>query len=359
MTPYLVPPVPQHYPAFAPASSMSDSSPSYAHNESYVQLDVPTQLLEASPDNAYIPIEQDELFQLDSPMAGEYILYLPKEGEALVECQDRFALNARCGRYSVADGVSGSFASGPWARIIARGFVEYGLVLETSELPRVRDIERTGQYLGERIQFEQWLSRCRKTWYEWMQLRWVPTMNALRASRGDSPVNWDIDIEQGAQTTLVGCQLRYRSDPSDPYIDVYVSVIGDSECFHFRRNAQNAWECISALPFITTDEFNAHPATLATRPYATLVERAWIHHQEGCIAALPGDCVVLATDTLSKWILMQLQSGKKDWTVLLDSTDKALHEQMLRHELHENRMEDDDVTMLVIPITPHREEIPL
>ena len=178
-------------------------------------------------------------------------------------------------------------------------------------------------------------------------------MNARHASRGDSPVNWDIDIGQGAQTTLAGCQLRFRPDPADPYIDVYVSVIGDSECFLFRRNIQNAWECIAALPFITPDEFNTPPTVLVTSPHTELVERAWTHHQEGYVAALPGDCVVLATDTLAKWILMQLQSGKKDWTVLLDSTDKALHEQMLRHELHENRIENDDVTMLVIPIAPH------
>ena len=77
---------------------------------------IPTTL---TSDTSYIPIEQDELFQLDLPTTGEYVLYLPKEGEALVECQDRFALNAHRRRYAVADGVSGSFAPGPWARIVA------------------------------------------------------------------------------------------------------------------------------------------------------------------------------------------------------------------------------------------------
>ena len=372
MASYSVPPVSQHEPVFATAgSSISDALPSYpiheaspempyyqphSEEERYVSHDRTPRILDDILDDTYVPIEQDELFHLDTPTAGEYILYVPEEGTSLVECQDRFALNARCGRYAIAEGVSGSFASGSWASIIARGFVEYGLPLEVSELPRVRDIERTGQFLGERYQFEQWLSRCRNTWHTWIKQRWVPTMDALRAKRGDDAINWNFDIEHGAQTTLAGCQLRFRSDPADPYIDVYVSIIGNSECFLFRRNTQNAWECIAALPFIAPGEFNTPLTVLATSPQSILVEPAWTHHQEGCVAALPGDCVVLATDTLAKWILMQLQNGKKDWTVLLDSTDKALHEQMLRYELHENRIENDDVTMLVIPIAPHTEE---
>ena len=40
----------------------------------------------------YVPIDQDPLFQLDAPVANERCFLLPKEGEPLVECQDRFAL---------------------------------------------------------------------------------------------------------------------------------------------------------------------------------------------------------------------------------------------------------------------------
>lgn len=300
----------------------------------------------------YVPIEQDALFQLDTPMADEYVLYLPKEGEALVECQDRFALDTvgRC--YAIADGVSGSFVPGPWARIVARGFVEY--VSETlREAPGghyERVSSRAEQCFGDSTHFEQWLQQCRHAWYRWMRERWVPTINAMRVHHGNSAMNWDIEIEQGAQTTLTGCWLRPRTDPLDAYIDVFVSIIGDSEFFLFRRDEQGEWQNIVALPFISVDEFEIRPTVLATRPQAELVERAWMRRQEGCVPALPGDRIILATDTLAKWLLSQVQHQEKAWTLLLDSTDSSLHERLLRHELHENRMEDDDLTMLVIPV---------
>ncbi len=310
----------------------------------------------AQPSHSYIPIEQDELFQLDLPTMGEYVLYLPKEGEALVECQDRFALNAYRGRYAIADGVSGSFAPGPWARIVAHGFVEYAVntSLEEPEVFHESSERNTSYSFGHRMQFEQWLRQCCHEWYQWMRERWVPTMNVLHES---SPINWDIEIEQGAQTTLTGCWLLPHTDPSNPYIDILVSIIGDSEFFLFRRDEQEVWQNVGAAPFTSASEFDSYPPVLATKPKAELIERAWNWHQEFLVSALPGDRIVLATDTLAKWIIMQLQYQMTTWTLLLDSTDAALHEQMLRQELHANRMEDDDLTMLVIPISSSRSEI--
>lgn len=304
-------------------------------------------------DASYIPIEQDELFQLDLPTIGEYILYLPKEGQTQVDCQDRYALNPRKGRYAITDGVSGSFVPTSWARIIARGFVEYELDARQTVpmMSQGQDATGSSQYFGERSQFEQWLNQCRMWWYEWMKNRWVPTINARRMQFGDSPLDWESEIVRGAQTTLTGCALRPRSNPADPYIDVYVSSIGDSEFFLFRRDEQGIWQNVAALPYISIDEFDNQPAVLTTAPEATQTDRAWTQRQEGYIAALPGDRIVLATATLAQWILMQVQMQGSIWTMLLDSTNQAAHQQMLRSEQHANRLGNDDVTMLVIPVT--------
>ncbi|HCI79961.1 MAG TPA: hypothetical protein DHW02_09730, partial [Ktedonobacter sp.] len=78
------------------------------------QLDIP-----------YEPIEQDAIFQLDTSV-GVRCLMLPKEGEPLVECQDRYALDDSQRCYALADGVSNSFVPGPWARIVTKRFVECG-----------------------------------------------------------------------------------------------------------------------------------------------------------------------------------------------------------------------------------------
>ena len=299
--------------------------------------------------HSYTPIEEDELFRLDQPTNGEYILFLPKEGEALVECQDRFALNAAGGRYAIADGVSGSFAPGPWARIVACNFVEHAYTPLTIQAYKQADSEQKTTYgFGTRLQFEHWLHQCRDQWYTWMRERWVPTMHALSELRGNELVDWEFEIEQGAQTTLTGCWLFPSS--SGTHINIFASVIGDSEFFLFRQDKAGTWRNITAFPFTSTDQFDAHPLVLATRPQAQLVERVWHGYQEGVVTALPGDRIMLATDTLAKWILMQLEQHMTTWTQLLDSTDTTLHEQMLRQELHANQMEDDDLTMLVISV---------
>ena len=89
---------------------------------------------------------------------------------------------------------------------------------------------------------------------------------------------------------------------------------------------------------------------LTTRTETDQTGYAWTQWQEGSIAALPGDRIVLATAPLAQWILMQVQQQQTQWTTLLESTNSAFHEQMLRSEQHANRLANSDVTMLVIPI---------
>lgn len=308
----------------------SSSTPAYALRESYTVQQPMEDAAQAPSSMAhYVPIEQDELFQLDQPQAGEHFLFLPKEGEPLVECQDRFALNASTHCYAVADGVAGSFVPGPWARIIARNFVNHGGVFR------------------DQNDFQEWLRMCSQQWYTWMQQQWVPTINALRQRNGDKPSNWDADIEQGAQTTLIGCALSMQA--ISMYV-VNVFAIGDGEFFLFRQNEAGEWKPIHAFPFLDIDGFGVHPQTLVTVPSPTLLERAWMQQKTATISAISGDRIVLASDTLAKWLMTQMQQQNTKWTLFLHSTNNTELEQYLRDELHNNRLEDDDLTMLVIPL---------
>jgi|GEM_PF-3440698 len=283
----------------------------------------------------YVPIDQDPLFQLDIAAANERCFLLPKEGEPLVECQDRFALRVsgdqRC--YAVADGVAGSFVPGPWARIVAKSFVERG-----------------GGFAG--IQdFQSWLTGCSRLWHIWIERRWVPTINALRARSGDGPGNWSNEIRQGAQTTLIGCSLSpARQIENDPSTAISVFAIGDAELFLFTPTQSGGWSVEDMFPFDGSGEFGAHPDTLVTAARPDLVESAWKRHKTMLINAFPGDMLVLATDTLAKWLLTQIEQGTNRWEPLLSITDPGAFEQHIRREFHNDQVEDDDLTMLVIPI---------
>ena len=312
-------------PAFTPASA-------YTHNPAPFMTEEPAQPLR--PSQPYVPIAEDAMFALDRPGANECCFLLPKEGEPLVECQDRYALNSLTRCYAVADGVAGSFVPGPWARTVAQGFVA-----------------RSGEF-ASKDDFQRWLADCSDRWQNWMEERWVPTMNALRESNGDSPGDWSNDIRQGAQTTLVGCSLRRNPDINDVSTLVRVFAIGDSEFFRFSPGGNGSWKLVETFPFTDPSEFNARPDTLVSLPRADLLERSWQRHKTLLINAYPGDRLVLASDTLAKWLLGQAQQGNSGrWIPLLTSGDAGEFEQRIRKEFYADRVEDDDVTMLIIPIS--------
>jgi hypothetical protein len=284
----------------------------------------------------YTPIDQDRLFRLDVPAAGERCFLLPKEGEPLVECQDRFALYVNGARrcYAVADGVAGSFVPGPWARIVAQSFVERG-----ASFADIQD-------------FQGWLADCSNHWHTWIEQRWVPTINTLRARNGDVPGNWSNEIRQGAQTTLIGCALSPGNQiENDTSTEISIFGIGDAELFLFTRGPNGFWTVEDMFPFDSSRAFDAHPDTLITAARPDLVERAWQRRKNMLLHAFPGDMLVLATDTLAKWLLTQIEQNTGRWLPLLSISDPVAFEEHIRREFHRDQVDDDDLTMLIIPIT--------
>lgn len=326
-------------PAYAPPSSYPlQLQPAYASQSSYVhsqsladyEARQPQESLSTSP---YVPIDQDPIFELDYPGANERCFFLSKEGEPLVECQDRYALNADRHCYAVADGVAGSFVPGPWARIIAKGFVE-----------------RSGQFASKEI-FQQWLVECSQQWHMWIEQHWLPTMNAMRQQNGDMPGDWSNDIRHGAQTTLIGCTLCPSTQSQDVSTQVNVFAIGDGECFLFSCNTDGKWEMEGAFPFSDPNEFGSRPDTLVTVTRSDLLDRAWMQRKMATVNAQPGDLLVLATDTLAKWLLTQVQQNTDKWVPLLTNTSTDVFEQYIRQEFKRGQIEDDDLTLLIIPIS--------
>ncbi len=328
---------PQYAPVAMPAAALYAPQPAFTPAGAYTHSLAPS-IVEASqqpvrPSQPYVPIAEDEMFTLDHPGANEYCFILPKEGEPLVECQDRYALNSSSHCYAVADGVAGSFVPGPWARTIAQGFVACGGAFASKD------------------DFQHWLADCSDRWQSWMEERWVPTMNALRERNGDPPGDWNNDIRQGAQTTLVGCSLHRNPDINDLSTLVQVFAVGDSEFFHFSPTDNGGWKLTGTFPFSDPAEFNARPDTLVSLPRADLLERAWLRRKTMLIHAYAGDRLVLASDTLAKWLLAQVQQGNTSrWIPLLTCADAGKFEQQIRHEFYIDHVEDDDVTMLIIPI---------
>ncbi|HEY0753824.1 MAG TPA: hypothetical protein VGD98_07685 [Ktedonobacteraceae bacterium] len=282
----------------------------------------------------YLSIEQDELFVLDPPIANERCFLLPKEGAPLVECQDRYALaardNYRC--YAVAAGVAGSFVAAPWASIVAKSFVQRNATFARKE------------------EFQLWLEDCSKQWHTWIAERWVPAMNALHAQRGNAPQDWSEQIRKGAQTTLLACICDFTRSQANNPIPVTILSIGDCELFHFTPAENGQWRLQKVYPYQRSADFNARPLTLMTAKRQELVENAWMLRRSTILNVYSGDLLVLATDTLAKWILTQIERQTQHWQCLLSPLTPAEFAVSMRREFQRDQSEDDDITMLVIPI---------
>lgn len=278
-----------------------------------------------------VPIASDPLFGFAQPTAGERCFVLAREGEPLVECQDRYALNAAKRIYAIADGVSGSFLPGPWASIIAQGFVD------------------RFEALGEKEAFSYWLYDCCASWNAWMQQRWVPAMNWQRQLQGVQPGDWSEEIVKGAQTTLTGCAIGPMNGAG--LIEISVWAIGDAQFFVFRQGNDGLWTMQAAFPLTNPAQFGYKPDTLFTIGHAFLFDQAWTAQKTLRYTAQPGDYVVLATDTLAKWIMQQMHHPLERLTALLQSANLDQFSKIVHEELSTKSIEeDDDMTLLVIPV---------
>jgi hypothetical protein len=81
------------------------------------------------------------------------------------------------------------------------------------------------------------------------------------------------------------------------------------------------------------------------------IQRTWNWIGKHTFEGRQGDYVLLATDAIAKWLLQQLQSGQEDWYCLLDpTTTSSAFARLIFMERAAGRLEDDDVTILVVPL---------
>ena len=240
----------------------------------------------------------------------------------------------RC--YAVADGVAGSFVPGPWARIIARRFVE-----------------RNGKFVNKE-DFQTWLVDCSQQWQSWIENRWVPTMHATHASNTNP---------MGIGKTTGG-MIYNRAHKRRSLAVRWFPTPSSTTCLHQRRSLLSAIVSFSFSAPITAAVMKSprhfhtptltssalRPDTLDTVQRTELLERAWVRRKTMNINVFSGDLIVLATDALAKWLLMRVYQNSNKWLTLLSSNSAAEFEQRVREELHNGLLEDDDLTLLVIPI---------
>ena len=313
------------------------------------------------------PFLHDPLFTLESPARNVRRFILPKDPDRM--CEDGFACDAAHGIYAVTDGVSQSFVSAPWARIIAKGFAQHP------------------EAFNDESSFTPWLDACATEWRDWMINTWMATLNDQRQKRGERPGDWTGDIEdKGAQATLLGLALRGNGKQ----LEARVLAIGDSQFLLFHRGDKAGYQLRGAFPLERPEDFSLNPATLLTRRDPRLATLAWNKREATRVPLQSGDVIVLATDSVAKWLMTQALQEQRpapsplagpagdpnavgssgdlntrgggassgahiepyvaDWATILTTRDQGEFERLVHREIHAGRMDEDDVTVVVIQI---------
>ncbi len=268
-------------------------------------------------------------YKYSSPTGRFFCYLLPKGDEPTERCEDSFDFNDRQSRYAVTDGVSQSFLPARWAQILAHHFVNH-----------------RGQLQSE-TEFATWLQACSDTWHEWVSTKWIPDANRKMVR------DWSEQLYKGAQSTLVGCTLFTSKTEQGEHTQIEVVAIGDSNFFllHPPSTNQQAWQ-YRAFPHTQPEEFGSTPQTLPstkeriTRTWQRLQDLPW----HGTFKGETGDFILLTSDALAKWLIAQLLHGQHDWIPLLYNMDQQRFCDLMKAERKSGRMEDDDVTALVISL---------
>jgi hypothetical protein len=270
-------------------------------------------------------IAADSLFVLPATGAARAFI-AAKEGEPLSRCQDFYAADPARGVFAVTDGVSATFLPRVWASIIARAAV------------------RAPEALREEAAFLAWLAECRAAWHTWVVNRWLPAIHAQQAARGEVPTDYSGLIHhKGAQTTIIACQVMAQADDG---VQVDLAAVGDAVALH-ARPAGAGWELVTAFPITDPAAFGVQPGTLPTSGDPIWQARAWADLRRLTLTAQPEDVMLLATDTLAGWILRD-PAGRI--ARLLALPDAVAYETLIAEERQSGEMNDDDMTLLIVPI---------
>lgn len=269
--------------------------------------------------------EQKPLGYFDNPLFGAYIL--PREGK-LERCQDKMAHDSQKARYVVADGVGTSFLPGRWAEILTRDFV-------SSDCPFDNPQEITN-----------WLMDCSQAWHAWVEDVWVS-----RARQNNAQADWSREIARGAAATLAGCFFSPVELAQTGTTNVRVVVVGDAEFFLLAREslvAQPRWRCKRTWYLQLLEEFGHTTQALATPEKRVLRDHRWVNVTN--VEAKAGDCLILATDALAKWILQYIEQGKDPWNKLFALRNQEDFQRFVSHYRADGSLEIDDTTLMIIPV---------
>lgn len=256
-----------------------------------------------------------------------------KPGEELCDCEDSIyplpttEVLEKHRAYAVSDGTTTSFFSGLWSKIITEHFA--------SKPDDLFDLP----------------------WGEWLkppQQKWQSHMAKIAESNRTSMFTRNGILERRpAAATLAALLL----DPplSNGTVPWKAVILGDSCIFFLRREGPTSIQLTKADQFsnwvAAAESYEARQADLPTTTFSAP------HGDEPPLQQ--GDVVLLATDALSRWLLLRAELGYPVWGTLLTLERTSDFERFIADARSGKTfpLEPDDVALIVLTTGPAHEYI--
>jgi hypothetical protein len=227
--------------------------------------------------------------------------WAPKSGHAANEYEDAYAVQPEAHRFAVADGASETSFARQWAELLVEGFVH--------EPPAAAALH-------------DWVSPLQATWRE--------------AHEGKA-TSWfaEAKARDGAFSSLLGLTFdgdRWRA-----------LAVGDTCLFVVR-----AGKLARAFPFERSEQFSNRPVLISS--VARSNGKLWseVALEEGELQ--PGDRLLLMTDALAQWFLVEAELGRRPWAALAQVTTPEQFVGFVDCLRAGRALRNDDVTFVQVEV---------
>jgi hypothetical protein len=231
--------------------------------------------------------------------------WAPKSGHAANEYEDAFAVEPAALRFAVADGASETSFAKQWAELLVARYV--------SEPPAAADL---------------------REWVAPMQEAWVGEHVGEHEGKAQA---WyaEAKARDGAFSSLLGLAIdegRWRA-----------LAVGDSCLFVVR-----AGKLARAFPLERAEQFNNSPLLLSS--IAKSNSKVWddVRSDEGELCAR--DQILLMTDALAQWFLVEAEMGRRPWAALARAATAEGFTAFVDCLRGGGALRNDDVTLVRIEV---------
>lgn len=225
---------------------------------------------------------------------------------ATQEWEDAAGYDEASGRLAVADGASGSFGAGPWARALVSAWLD-------------------GPPPAGDDGVDRWL-------------RDTASAHVAGVAPSPAPSAWYLDeaAARGAFATFAGVEVVLGDGPDGGRWRCL--SIGDCCLFHLR-----AGQLLRSFPLERAHDFDHTPALASTVAFGDRHGDQHARWASGQAAA--GDTLVLATDALATWALARGIANDEVWS-LLERIDHDRFDLLASRARRRRELADDDLTMV-------------